>query len=52
MFERLLPGMPILLLQAVVPRGPGTELIVLCVMLGLGSTEQPLGWAESQRSGF
>lgn len=43
MFEKLLPGRPVLLLQALIPRGPGAELIVLCVVLGLRSTEQLLG---------
>lgn len=53
-FEKLLPGMPVLLLQAVVLRSPGAELIVLCATLGLGSIEQPLGWVKSQvsESGF
>ena len=39
-FEKLLPVMSVLLLLVVVPRGPGAELIVLHIVLGLRSIEQ------------
>lgn len=40
-FEKLLPGMPVLLLQAVVPRDPGAELTILLVCWALAPQSSP-----------